>query len=219
MRKKDDAKLFILFIVATLIWSIVEFFLEYWYIFATIGSVAIGLYLWVRYGDNMDRVEIVTVDYEVKQERPQLAPMPYSAESKEDDFLDYELIYRVTDIQLKQLLNIYFESLSIVNTSKDIETVDSRIAVMMNAGNELAANPSEELNLFRQNFFRLNIDEILDKAINRYVEKQLQEISRLKTSKGKSRRVEKVVGVIDGLANIPEQFKNRAKEMLLRKSL
>lgn len=209
-KKKNDIALLIFFIVAALIWSVVEFFMEYWYIFAGFALVLGGIMFFGR-----TREETVTIEtnyaYETKNENPQLEPMPYS-ESK--DFIEYE-VFGITDAQVKRLLNVYYESLSEVNTSKDIETVDSRFGVMIDVVEQLIAMSLPELEILIGRVRNFDAEKIFEKAAERYVEKQAREISRLKTDKGKMRRIEKFNSVIDGLENMPEQCKVQTKEMLL----
>jgi len=207
--KKADVQLLAFGMLLALVYAVVKLFVEYWYI--VLGVVAI-IGLIVVLGRKAES-EVVTS--EVREIEPQLPPMPY-AESK--DFLDYEKLYSVTDYRTRSLLNVYYESLSVVNTSRDIETVDDRFGVMMNAGYELSTMPTQGLDLFRDEFNRLDGNKLFENAARRYVDKQVREISRLKTVKGKVNRVEKAMIVIDGLTYMPEEIKLRAKEILQARS-
>lgn len=207
--KKADVQLLAFGMLLALVYAVVKLFVEYWYI--VLGVVAI-IGLIVVLGRQAES-EVVTS--EVREIEPQLPPMPYSAPQ---DFSDYKTLYDVTDYRTRSLLNVYYESLSAVNTSREIETVDDRFGVMMNAGYEIAAMPIQGLDLFRDEFNRLDGNKLFENAARRYVEKQVREISRLKTVKGKVNRVEKAKSIIDGLTYMPEEIKLQAKEMLQARS-
>lgn len=208
--KKADVQLLAFGMLLALVYAVVKLFVEYWYI--VLGVVAI-IGLIVVLGRKAES-EVATSE-EVREIEPQLPPMPYSAPQ---DFSDYKTLYDVTDYRTRSLLNVYYESLSVVNTSREIETVDDRFGVMMNAGYEIAAMPIQGLDLFRDEFNRLDGNKLFENAARRYVEKQVREISRLKTVKGKVNRVEKAMIVIDGLTYMPEEIKLRAKEILQARS-
>lgn len=209
MSKKRDIQLWIVLILLALMWLVVKFFLQYWYIFVGIALILGGIIFWARSEKNV--AQEVNYTYEIKDGEPHLKPMPYS---EPKDFIDYA-VFGITDVQVKRLLNIYHESLADVNTSKDIETVDSRFGVLMEVGEQLAAMSLIELEILISSFRSIDVEKIFDKAADRYLEKQIREISRLKTDKGKMRRVEKILGIIDGLTYMPEQCKIQAKELLL----
>ena len=211
MGKKRDIQLWIFLIAVSLIWLVIKFFLQYWYIFVGIALILVGIIFWARPEKKVTQEENYT--YELKDGEPHLKPMPYSAQQ---DFVDYE-IFGITDAQVKRLLNVYHESLADVNTSKDIETVDSRFGVLMEVGEQLAAMSLSELEILIRSFHSIDVEKIFNKAAERYLEKQIREILRLKTDKGKMRRVEKILGIIDGLTYMPEHCKIQAKDLLLKR--
>lgn len=209
MGKKSDIHLWIFLIAVLLIGLVIKSLLQYWYIFVGIALILGGIIFWARSEKKVPQE--VNYTYEIKNGEPHLQPMPYS---EQKNFIDYE-VFGITDAQVKRLLNVYHESLAEVNTSKDIETVDSRFGILMEVGEQLAAMPLVKLEILIRSFYSIDAEKVFNKAAERYLEKQIREILRLKTDKGKMRRVEKITGIIDGLTYMPEQCKARAKETLM----
>ena len=167
MKKTNDFKIWLLIIGAAVIWSVVEFALQYWYVFAIIAAV-IGAILY--YGKNNNGVD---------------------------------------EVQIQRLLEIYYESLELVNTSENIETVDSRFGVLEEVGRKLEKMPTNELDNFRAEYYRLDAEKIFADAATRYLRRQMCEISNLKTDKGVARRIEKIIGVINSLEHMPPNVKTQ----------
>lgn len=165
MKKTNDFKIWLLLIGAAVIWSVVEFALQYWYVFAIIAAV-IGAILY--YGKNNNGVDAM---------------------------------------QIQRLLEIYYESLELVKTSENIETVDSRFGVLEEVGRKLEKMPTNELDNFRAEYYSLDADKIFADAATRYLRRQMREISNLKTDKGVARRIEKIIGVINSLEHMPPNIK------------
>ena len=167
MKKTNDFKIWLLIIGAAVIWSMVEFALQYWYVITIIAAV-IGAILY--YGKNNNGVD---------------------------------------EVQIQRLLEIYYESLELVNTSENIETVDSRFGVLEEVGRKLEKMPTNELDNFRAEYYRLDAEKIFVDAATRYLRRQMREISNLKTDKGVARRIEKIIGVINSLEHMPPNVKTQ----------
>ena len=84
----------------------------------------------------------------------------------------------------------------------------------MEVGRELAAIQSPELDNFRREFYAFDTVGIFNTAAERYIERQIFEITALKTANGRNRRAVKVEGLIEGLKNMPLASKNYAKKLL-----
>lgn len=156
----------------------------YWYIFLIGGVVLVALVLW----------------WLGKQESSAASPV--------------YVVGTVEGNRTQELIRVFQESSDLVKSSANIETVGSRYGVMMNAGRELAAMPLPELDEFRREFQVLDSVEIFNAAAERYVSRQVYEISALKTANGRERRVVKVETLIDSLANTPPASKEYAKKLL-----
>lgn len=115
----------------------------------------------------------------------------------------------------QNLLRVFHESEKIVNTSKDIETIDSHFGVMISVGSELANSSLAEMVDFQRYFVNeFNPNEIYRAAAKRFIFKQATEISQLKTTAGKSRRINKIEATINKLPNMPLEVKTYSKNLL-----
>lgn len=123
---------------------------------------------------------------------------------------------------MKVLLNIYYESVEIVKTSKNIETVVSRIGVIVDTIEKISevnttskVSENSRFKIFARDVQNFDVEEIYKSAVERFIRAQIQEISKLKTEKGRKNRVKKIFAIIDKLEDLTYESKNRVKNFLL----
>lgn len=146
----------------------------------------------------------------------------FSSKKKEPGETQEDYIIQVNQNEnydhIQRLMDIFYESLDIINTTANIETANNRYDDLIRTGSELVAIDSSELDEFRQQYFDLTNEEsitnMFNSAIDRYFEKQLTEINKLKTEKGKQNRRNKIATLIGNLNNIPIKSKQYAKQKL-----
>lgn len=123
---------------------------------------------------------------------------------------------------MKVLLNIYYESVEIVKTSKNIETVVSRIGIIVDTIEKISevnttskVSENSRFKIFARDVQNFDVEEIYKSAVERFIRAQIQEISKLKTEKGRKNRVKKIFAIIDKLEDLTYESKNRVKNFLL----
>lgn len=115
----------------------------------------------------------------------------------------------------QNLLRVFHESEKIVRESKDIEPVDVQFGIMLHIGGELANSTLAEMVDFQRYFVNdFNPNELYRAAAKRFIFKQAAEISQLKTTSGKSRRINKIEATINKLQNMPLEVKTYSKNLL-----
>ena len=204
--KKNDSSFLVLLIIAAIlymVWEFLQFVAEHWYVFVLFfGVVIFFVFIWYF---GKPKTNSQSTEQVVRRNFPSAESMPY--ETPQTDSIPYNV---------QTLLNVYDESYDIVTTSYNIETVDSRFGIMLDTGEQIAAIQSPELDTFRRQFYSLNTEKLLRNAAERYAAKQIEEINRLKTSKGKLNRIERISVTVGGLINFPDSLKtsllNRIKE-------
>lgn len=142
------------------------------------------------------------------------------AEKGLDDFAEGKIAF--IDEQLEVLLNIYYESVEIVKTSKNIETIVSRIGVIVDTIEKISevnttskVSENSRFKIFTRDVQNFDVEEIYKNAVERFIRAQIQEISKLKTEKGRKNRVKKIFAIIDKLEDLTDESKNRVKNFLL----
>ena len=188
--------LIIVGVVVVIILGVIEFVGAYWQILLALAAVGLFVYI-IFSSDKKPNVERKII-YEVEEEPPQSSPVP------------------ATDTT--RLIEIFNESLILVETSANIETVDGRFGDCLHFGAMLAQISSRDLDAYRKNFEKLRREEnkinLFDAAIDRYLGKQLAELENLRTAAGKKKRAEKLLATIERLEHAPRESKAYAKKIL-----
>ena len=86
--------------------------------------------------------------------------------------------------------------------------------MLIDVGTKLVNFKSAELDSFRADFISLDIQKIFANAANRYLKKQIQEVSRLKTDKVVANRIAKITATINNLEHMPPEVKSTIIENL-----
>ncbi|MBQ3337587.1 MAG: hypothetical protein IJG80_09310 [Selenomonadaceae bacterium] len=203
-RKQNDGGWIAILIIVAVLWAVIKFIGEYWQILLALSAV--GLFVYIIFsaggksgGSYQDACDTIC---EVKETPPQLPPMPYSNETAD----------------AARLINIFIESMNLVETSANIETVNDRYGDCLHFGAKLAAIPSADFDVYRKEFERLQRPEqkinLFDAAIDRYLGKQIAELENLQRAAAKEKRVEKILATLNRLEHMPEASKNYARKIL-----
>ena len=203
-RKQNDGGWIAILIIVAVLWAVIKFIGEYWQILLALSAV--GLFVYIIFsaggksgGSYQDARDTI---YEVKETPPQLPPMPYSNETAD----------------AARLINIFIESMNLVETSANIETVNDRYGDCLRFGAKLAAIPLADFDVYRKELERLQRPEqkinLFDAAIDRYLGKQIAELENLQRAAAKEKRVEKILATLNRLEYMPEASKNYARKIL-----
>lgn len=187
--------LFTVGLVVLIIWGVVEFIGAYWKILLALSAVGLFVYIICRPKENGNEYKpIEPIQNEVEE-----APITQS-----------------TDIA--RLIEIYFESLSLVDKSENIATVNGRYNDCLKVCSELAEIPSPDFDVYRKKYKRLCSLEykinLFDAAIDRYLRKQVAEIENLRTASAKDKRIEKILKLLESLEHVPKESKAYARKIL-----